>query len=267
MRELNIQLYKALWGMEGSCRDQLTRAAQAGYAGIEAPLPPANLEAEFKDLLEEFQLHYIAQVTTSVPHQETFAEQARRAAAFGPKLIVSHSARDGMKIEEQLRFFEAALKVEQEVGITIGHETHRSRAMFTPWTTRTLLEEFPELSITADFSHWCCVTESLLEDYAEDMEAAIRRTVHIHARVGYAQGPQVPHPGAPEYSRELTVFEAWWSRIVQYRREQGFSHTSITPEFGPPGYMHTLPFTGAPVADLWEVNEWMAKRISERLTP
>ena len=64
---MNIQLYKALWGMEGSCRDQLTRAAQAGYAGIEAPLPPANREAEFKDLLEEFQLHYIAQVTTSVP--------------------------------------------------------------------------------------------------------------------------------------------------------------------------------------------------------
>lgn len=33
---MSIQLYKALWGMEGSCRDQLTRAAQAGYAGIEA---------------------------------------------------------------------------------------------------------------------------------------------------------------------------------------------------------------------------------------
>ncbi|MEC0309114.1 TIM barrel protein [Paenibacillus lautus] len=266
---MNIQLYKALWGMEGSCRDQLTRAAQAGYAGIEAPLPPRDLEREFKDLLAELQLYYIAQVVTSVPHQETFAEQVRRAADFDPKLIVSHSARDGMKIEDQLRFFEAALKIEQEVGFTIGHETHRSRAMFTPWTTRRLLEEFPELSITADFSHWCCVTESLLEDYAEDMEVAIRRTVHIHARVGYAQGPQVPHPGAPEYSRELAAFEAWWTRIVQYRSEQGFSYTSMTPEFGPAhsGYMHTLPFTGAPVTDLWDVNEWMAKRISERMTP
>ncbi|PJN51825.1 hypothetical protein PAEVO_49180 [Paenibacillus sp. GM2FR] len=137
---MNIQLYKALWGMEGSCRDQLTRAAQAGYAGIEAPLPPRDLEREFKDLLAELQLYYIAQVVTSVPHQETFAEQVRRAADFDPKLIVSHSARDGMKIEDQLRFFEAALKIEQEVGFTIGHETHRSRAMFTPWTTRRLLK-------------------------------------------------------------------------------------------------------------------------------
>lgn len=264
---MKIQLYKALWGMEGSYRDQLTRAAQAGYAGIEAPLPPLDLDTDFKELLAKLQLHYIAQVVTSVPHQETFAQQVRRAAGFGPKLIVSHSARDGMKLEDQFRFFESALKLEQELGITIGHETHRSRAMFTPWTTRRLLEEFPELSITADFSHWCCVTESLLEDYAEDMEAAIRRTVHIYARVGYAQGPQVPHPGAPEYSRELEIFETWWKQILKYRTDRGFSHTSMTPEFGPAnsGYMHTLPYTGAPVADQWDVNEWMARRISAEM--
>lgn len=55
---------------------------------------------------------------------------------------------------------------------------------------------------------------------------------------------------------------------ADFHGEQGFSYTSITPEFGPAnsGYMHTLPFTGAPVTDLWEVNEWMAKRISERMT-
>jgi hypothetical protein len=32
----------------------------------------------------------------------------------------------------------------------------------------------------------------------------------------------------------------------------------MTPEFGPDGYLHLLPFTGAPVADLWELNQWMA---------
>ena len=31
----------------------------------------------------------------------------------------------------------------------------------------------------------------------------------------------------------------------------------MTPEFGPDGYLHTLPFTNAPVADLWEINTWM----------
>lgn len=33
----------------------------------------------------------------------------------------------------------------------------------------------------------------------------------------------------------------------------------MTPEFGPDGYLHTLPFTNAPVADLWEINTWMGR--------
>jgi hypothetical protein len=38
----------------------------------------------------------------------------------------------------------------------------------------------------------------------------------------------------------------------------------MTPEFGPDGYLHSLPFTGAPVADLWQINTWMARRQKER---
>jgi hypothetical protein len=32
---------------------------------------------------------------------------------------------------------------------------------------------------------------------------------------------------------------------------------TITPEFGTDGYLHRLPFTRQPVADLWEVNRWI----------
>ena len=34
----------------------------------------------------------------------------------------------------------------------------------------------------------------------------------------------------------------------------------MTPEFGPDGYLHCLPFTGTPVADLEAINAWMAER-------
>jgi hypothetical protein len=33
----------------------------------------------------------------------------------------------------------------------------------------------------------------------------------------------------------------------------------MTPEFGPDGYLHTLPFSGEPVADLEQVNGWMGE--------
>lgn len=93
----------------------------------------------------------------------------------------------------------------------------------------------------------------------------MQRAIHIHGRVGYAQGPQVPHPSAPEYEQELTAFETWWKRICALRAEEGASFMTITPEFGPPGYMHTLPYVNQPVVDLWGVNFWMTERLRKTL--
>jgi hypothetical protein len=46
----------------------------------------------------------------------------------------------------------------------------------------------------------------------------------------------------------------------------GSSVLTITPEFGPPNYMHTLPYSNAPVADVWEVNVYMKELLAEALT-
>jgi sugar phosphate isomerase/epimerase len=256
--------FLALWGLEGSYAEQLARAAAAGYAGIESALPPESQEEEFLELLQRYNLRYIAQIFTGDDHADSFRRQAERAARFTPLKIVSHSARDCMSDDEQDRFFAAALDVEARIGIPVGHETHRQRAMFTPWTTGRLLQAFPELKLTADFSHWMNVCGSHLDDQDHYLSLAIERSIHIHARVGYPEGPQVPHPGAPEYETELKLFTDWWGRIIARHREEGAAACTFTAEFGPPGYMHTLPFTNAPVANLWEVNQWMANHMIDR---
>lgn len=263
---------KALWGMEGSLESMFERIAIAGYDGIESPLPnvmkdilgfPAE-EKQFRRLLEQYKLDYIAMVFTGDNHADSFSDQIERAVTFSPIKINSHSGKDGMSFNEQLAFFEKAQAVEQKLDIPIGHETHRGRAMFTPWTTAALLREFPELKLTSDFSHWVCVCESLLEDQTENMELAFQRTIHIHSRVGFAQGPQVPHPAAPEYAVELSAHENWWKRIIQIHEKAGMQLT-VTPEFGPPAYMPRLPFTNQPVADLWQVCLWMKHRFEQML--
>ncbi|QHW33167.1 TIM barrel protein [Paenibacillus rhizovicinus] len=263
---MSIRIFKSLWGMEQlSYRESIERIAAAGYDGVEATVPPPEHEREFAELLHEHRLDYIALIgstgQTLSAHEESFARGIERAAALNPLLAISHSARDCMSFEEQLQFFRSALRSQSAAGLPVGHETHRHRAMYTPWNTAKLLEELPDLRITADFSHWCCVCESLLEDQAEALRIACERTIHIHARVGHAQGPQVPHPGAPEYAQELAAHEAWWRTILQARQSSGFETTTLTPEYGPPGYMQTLPFTRQPVSDLWDTCLWMGERI------
>ncbi|WP_409342902.1 sugar phosphate isomerase/epimerase family protein [Paenibacillus sp. MBLB4367] len=263
---MELKVFKSLWGMEGTLEQQVKQVAAAGYHGIETGLPAPDQKEAFKALLAEHKLDYIAMLFTQGPdHADSFKRQLDASAEFRPVQITSHSAKDSMEFADQAAFFSKALELEREYGIPVGHETHRMRAMFTPWTTAKLLREFPDLKITADFSHWCCVCESLLGDQADNLALAFERTLHIHGRVGYAEGPQVPHPAAPEYAAELAAHEGWWSSILRLKAAKGVPLATFTPEFGPPGYMHTLPFTKQPVADLWDVCAWMAKRFEDEV--
>ena len=127
-----------------------------------------------------------------------------------------------------------ALAIEEAAGITICHETHRGRILYNPWVTRAMCTAFPRLKLTADLSHFCVVAERVFGDddadwksvmaevtppppVARTAEAAAqvaRATHHIHARVGYAEGPQVPDPRAPEYATALEAHEKWWDQIL-----------------------------------------------------
>lgn len=263
MNVMELKLIKSTWGMQGTYEEIFKQIAEAGYNGVETILPDPEQESIFRELLAKYDLDFIAQIHTSGNHIDTFRALVTRAATFNPQLIVSQSARDCMNWADQVMFFDQALAIEQQVGIPVAHETHRHRAMFTPWSTAALLKHFPDLKITADFSHWCCVCESLLEDQKDALQISIERAIHVHARVGFAQGPQVPHPGAPEYARELAVHEDWWRQIVNHQAAQGAKALTFTAEFGPPGYMPTLPFTNQPVTDLWDVCLWMANKVKE----
>jgi hypothetical protein len=98
-----------------------------------------------------------------------------------------------------------------------------------------------------------------MDSEPEAINAIVPNVMHIHARVGYDQGPQVPHPAAPEYTYALKAHQEVWEQVWDSQRRRGFGFTTMTPEFGPDGYLHTLPFTKAPVADLWEINQWMGE--------
>jgi hypothetical protein len=262
---MKIKMIKAFWGMAGSLEESFEKTFQAGYEGIEAKPPDPEYEQQFKKLLKLYKFDYVAQLSGTMGTTiEAFQSNVERALRYDPILINSQSARDCMTYDQQVEFFGRAIEIELAAGIPIGHETHRHRAMFTPWSTAKLLTDFKDLKITADFSHWCCVCESLLEDQLQYLDIAMKRTIHLHSRVGYAQGPQVPDPRAPEYSRELDAHMNWWLQIINLISQKGAPWLTIVPEFGPPNYMHTIPFTGEPVADLWDICLWMADTIKKK---
>ncbi len=241
--------------MTGALEDQLRQVADEGYDGIEhASLPPVE-PAEWADLLERHGLG--ATLLLACDDFQSSRATIEAAATYKPDLIMSHTGLDRYDFERGKQEFTQFLQLESDIGVRIAHETHRHRMFFNPFATRAYLEEFPEINVLADFSHWCVVCESNLPELQEYLDPAIAASIHIHARVGYRHGPQVPDPSAPEYAEYLKSHVDCWDAIKAAREADGTETLIVTPEFGPPFYMHTLPHTNQPVIDLSKVCMWM----------
>jgi sugar phosphate isomerase/epimerase len=262
---MQLKVFKSTWGMTDPLAVNLDRIAAAGYDGVELlvpPRPPADAAAQRSTVLASG-LEAITLVLAPTGGRDEFRAAIEAAAAYGPRQITSHSGYDAMGHAEAVEFLGYALEVEAEFGIPIGHETHRQHLFFTPWQTAALLRELPSLRIVADYSHWVVVAERLLEDRADDIALANEHAMHIHARVGFPEGPQVNDPRSPANADAVAAHEGWWADIIRRRAAGGAERITITPEYGPPPYMPTIPFTDAPVADLWDICLWGAERMRQ----
>lgn len=268
---MQIEHFKTMWGFEGDFETACIEAKEKGFRGIEGQAPKEKAErAHWKACLEKYGLDYIVEIVTGgdyVParhlsveaHLEDVKVAIENALELNPRFMTCLGGQDAWSYEESIRFFTEAMALAKAQDIEISFETHRSRILFTPWRTREITEALPEIKLTLDISHWCVVCERLMSTELETIRTIAPHVQHIHGRVGYDQGPQVPHPAASEYKEALLSHQECWEIIWDAQHDNDFNVTTMTPEFGPDGYLHTLPFTNAPVADLWEINYWMAE--------
>lgn len=268
---MRLEIFRTLWGYRGSWQQALDEALGAGFDGLEARIPETAAQRTLNArLLREQNVPYIATLFTSTPvlprqsdsphvHLEDLRIKLDWAAELGPRLVNVLPGNDRWALSEQVDFFARAVELAAACGLKVCFEIHRGRSLYSPWVTLDVIRQVPELRFTSDISHWLVTCERLLDDPADDLSAFIERVDHIQARVGYDQGPQVPHPGAPEYAEVLAFHQRHWESIWSSQEKRGLQTTTLTPEFGPDGYLHHLPFTDVPVADLWQLNQWMAR--------
>lgn len=265
---MELLVFRHTWGIEESWNTVFPRIAALDYAGIEAPL--LHLERYDPDgaLLNAHGFRCIPMIFTEgntvAEHVASFEQQFVGSLSYSPLLINCHSGFDGWSEDDSSRYFEAVLRIEAEHGVPVAHETHRGRIFFHPWITKRLLDRFDTLKLCCDFSHWVCVCERLIDDQLPIIRQCAQRALHVHARVGYAEGPQVPDPRAPEYEAALLAHERWWDLVWDDQAARCLPASTLTPEFGPPPYLHTMPHTNGAVADLWDICNWQAERQKTR---
>ena len=265
---MELLIFRHMWGIDQPWQPVYPQIKALKYGGIEVALSLIENKGEFFETLQENQFRLIPMIFTegqSVDeHIDSFKKQVDAAVDFKPMQITCHSGRDAFSESDSMRFFTEVTKFEADHDVAVAHETHRGRIMYNPWITAKLLDRFSELKLCCDFSHWVCVCERLIDDQIDIIRQCAERTTHLHARIGYGEGPQVPDPRAPEYRNELVAHERWWDIVWEAQKEKGVHFSTLTPEFGPPPYLHTLAHTNTPVANLWDVCNWVSDRQRKR---
>jgi hypothetical protein len=269
---------RSLWTNGFDLDGALCECREGHFDGVEGPLPEDIRKYEqFAAKVLDAGVPFVAEITTGggyVPttrvlqmHLEDFARKITAAGELRPLFATVLAGSDAWSLDTAVDFIGRAMEIAATADIVVSFETHRSRFTYSPWQTAELIARLPSLRLTCDFSHWCCVCERLvLNEEPGLLELFASRAHHVHARVGYDQGPQVAHPAAPEYRSALESHEAWWLEIWRHQLHAGCSLTTLTPEFGPDGYQQRVPFTGESVACLDEINHWMAAREREKFS-
>ncbi|MEM1270882.1 MAG: TIM barrel protein [Bacteroidota bacterium] len=268
---MRLRFHKSKWETpELSLAEFLQRTAQDGFHGTELYLPildepTSAVRVQHADAGLDLIAQVFTEGQTPADHQDRFDRQFDEALEAGAVLINTHAGRDIFPFDANVRLFEHICARSRDAGVPVYVETHRRRPTYSAIETRRYLDAVADLMLTADVSHWMVVHESLLHDQEETLDYAIRRTGHVHARVGYGEGPQVPDPRAAHWSRETERHLEIWQRTVAASRASGREVLTITPEFGPPPYMHTHPASGEPLVDTWAVNVYVKNWLTGRL--
>jgi sugar phosphate isomerase/epimerase len=270
-KDFELKVLATNWGFNGTLDEYCAKAKKEGYDGIEIWWPMTKAaQDELFNALKKHGLEVGFLCGGSEPdfqqHLDHFKKMSIAAAGNTiqrPLYINCHSGRDFFSDEQNQAFIDHTTQLSKESGVLICHETHRSRLLFAAPVAKRYIEKNPELKITLDISHWCNVSESLLQDQAGNVALALERAEHVHARIGHPEGPQVNDPRAPEWENAVKAHLSWWDKIVERKKKSGGRLTILT-EFGPPDYMPVMPYTRQPLSDQWAINVHMMHLLRKR---
>ncbi|MDJ0917133.1 MAG: hypothetical protein QNJ05_05160 [Woeseiaceae bacterium] len=280
---MSVHLIKTAWGLVGTGNryatlfDFVESARDEQYVGVEFPVFYMDLEdggaagvaGPLREHIESLGLDYIALIATRTEHWgdhdahlASFREQCELAASMGAQRAAVHAGADSFDENRARLFLEDCRRIALDLGVQPCFETHRGRILFNPFICARMLEQIPDLELTSDLSHWLLVVDRIPNDIMGLFDHASERSRHLHARIGHEKSPQVTEPADPFWEQHVSLYRRWWQISVDAAQAAG-SVLSISPEFGPPPYMHAEPFTQKPSGDIVAANNWMRDQLRD----
>jgi len=248
--------------VEWSFDEKFSRVKEAGFEGVECWLTNEN-EAERRDSLDKYGLRL-----TLGHHPHTLKDVGQtvtRAKRLNADFVFAQPLNPFCPIREAAEFCREARNIANSEGLAFWVETHRNNIPESLNQALQLVEEWPEVRFTGDFSHFVVVSEFYGLEYEraiDRMMPILTRTSHLHGRISNGEQVQVDVGDGTGATAQFFV-QIWATAMREWRKEAGPGDVfPFASELGPPRYAITLP-DGKEFSDRWEQSLVM-KRLAEQ---
>jgi hypothetical protein len=265
-------VYQSLWAMERRRPDgqewrldkKLNMIRDAGFDGVGLRFVDREQVRSVTTFLRDHGLSWQAQC-----YPRTVADLAPvldLVAEFGADHVNLQPGIRPYDIEDGLPLIEGWVAMAKAANVTLNIETHRNRITTDLYATLHILDQFPELRLTADLSHYV-VGREFEWPISKENHAYIQRILDnswaLHGRVASREQIQL-QLDFPQNREWVELFLGWWDYGMRSWRRRAGSDATLTflCELGPREYAMTGP-DAYELSDRWEEAKSMAVQVRE----
>jgi len=266
-----LQIQHSLWSLIGlpmnspvewTLEEKAAKVKAAGFEGIECWLWDHD-EAERKALLDR---HGLRLTLGHHPHTlDDVRVTVSRAKRLHADFVFAQPLNPFVPIKEAANFCREARNIANGEGVAFWVETHRNNIPESLNQALQLVDEWPEVRFTGDFSHFVVVSEFYGLEYeraVERMMPVLSRTSHLHGRISNGEQVQVDVGDGSGATPQFFV-QIWSAAMREWRKGAGPGDVfPFASELGPPRYAITTP-DGKEFSDRWEQSLVM-KQLAEQ---
>ena len=247
----HLKIYQSLWAMEQrhptneepTDEHNFKKIKDAGFSGATIDLAAHEIE-EFQKKKHYFIENNLGCMVNAFPYsKEDLVPLLKLAKEFDACFVNIIGGVMPIDYKDAIPLVYDWMEEADKAGVKVLFETHRDSLLNDLYYTLQLIDEVPEMRLTADLSHFVVDREMwtpISETDQQYISSILDRSDCFQGRVASREQIQI-QLSFPQHQVWVEIFKKWWSEGIKKWQERNTDDETLyfLCELGPPSYAIT----------------------------